>query len=215
MPLKEDIPTSTGTDCTIHIEAQSLPFKILLDLCTGFTPKRGVQFVSVIQALKVGEEYGFEHLPQVVLPFMYKQAKSHAWGVFQFAAKQDFPALAAYAIDQLQHSPDFRGVSILDLNYRLLDEISSEYSARLVRNMTLFRKENGVTDWRQVSLNFPEIEEVSRVSRMPFPDSRPQSGPQSRHSSEYASIVLDMMGMSVRYVRKAGGCAVHDLSRCT
>jgi hypothetical protein len=58
-------------------------------------------------------------------------------------------------------------ISVLDFDYRLLDGISGIYAGPLVRNMTLFRKENGVTDWRQVSLNFPEAEEVSRVSPMP------------------------------------------------
>lgn len=119
--------------------------------------------LSILQALKVGELYGFTLLPRVVLPFMYNQARSHPWTVFQFAARNEFPALAAYAIDQFQHSDDFMDISVLDFDYSLLDSISGEYAGPLVRNMTLFRKENGATDWRQVSLNFPEIEKVSRV----------------------------------------------------
>jgi hypothetical protein len=43
----------------------------------------------------------------------------------------------------------------------MLDGIPIKYAGPLVRNMTLFRTEIGATDWRQVSLNFLKLEEVS------------------------------------------------------
>jgi hypothetical protein len=43
----------------------------------------------------------------------------------------------------------------------MLDGIPIKYAGPLVRNMALFRTEVGATDWRQVSLNFLKLEEVS------------------------------------------------------
>jgi hypothetical protein len=66
-------------------------------------------------------------------------------------------------VDKLGSS-ELVSLTILNLNFSMLDGIPIKYAGPLVRNMTLFRTEVGATDWRQVSLNFLKLEEVSLPS---------------------------------------------------
>jgi hypothetical protein len=162
MPDKADTPSSPEDDASIHIDADSDTIRVLLDVLTGAlpteTPPRSFQVIQAV--LDFGEQYGFTILPRMILPFMHNYAMSHGWEVFVFAAKNDFPVLAAHAVDKLGSS-ELVSLTILDLNFSMLDGIPIKYAGPLVRNMTLFRTEIGATDWRQVSLNFLKLEEVS------------------------------------------------------
>lgn len=115
----------------------------------------------MLATLEVGTQLGFEQLPRKTLPFMHKFASRDPWGTFVFAARNDFPMLAAYAIDKLGSSAHYRTVTILNIDFSLFDGIPSKYSGPLIRNMTLFRTDTGATDWRKVSHNMESLEDVS------------------------------------------------------
>lgn len=163
MPVQNDTPCSPNADTTIHIDAISDAFKVLLDLVTDAMPIKAFlcSYYNLTQALSLGEQLGFAHLPRKALPFMHRYAKSFAWAVFIFAANNDFPVLAAYAIDKFQFAHELAAMNILNVDYAMFDGIPGKYTGPLVRNMTLFRNEAGVTDWRKVSHNFPKLEKVS------------------------------------------------------
>jgi hypothetical protein len=166
MPAKDDIPSSSESpDVAVHIDAHSHPFRLLLDLVTGARTDRHLPFdyELIEQTMDLGERYGFTNLPQTILPFMQAFADCEAWSSFVFAAKNDFPMLAAYAIDKLQLCHEFRHVGILNIDLALLDGIPSKYAGPLVRNMTLFRQNDGKTDWRKVSQNLSKLEPVSSL----------------------------------------------------
>jgi hypothetical protein len=97
MPNKADIPSSSDDDASIHIDADSDTIAVLLDVLTGAlpteTPPRSFHVIQAV--LDFGEQYGFTILPRMILPFMHNYAMSHGWEVFVFAAKNDFPVLAA------------------------------------------------------------------------------------------------------------------------
>jgi hypothetical protein len=168
MPDQKDFPALPDTDATIHVDADADAFKIVLDLVTDAQPSNGKVFGwsyhDLIRALSVGERLGFTHLPRRAMPYMYKHATdSYAWAVFTFAAKNDFPMLAAHAIDNLQSPQAFPITDILNVDFAIFDGLPGAYVGPLVRNMTMFRNENGRTDWRKVSHNFPELEEVGHA----------------------------------------------------
>jgi len=170
MPDQKDFPALPDTDATIHVDADAHAFKIVLDLVTDAQPSITDVFEwsyqDLIAALSVGERLGFTHLRRRAMPYMYKHATdSYAWDVFTFAAKNDFPMLAAYAIDKLQSPQAFSTIDILNVDFAIFDGIPSAYVGPLVRNMTMFRTENVRTDWRKVSHNFPYLEEVGHVAR--------------------------------------------------
>jgi hypothetical protein len=168
MPDQKDFPALPDTDATIHVDADADAFKIVLDLVTDAQPSNGKVFGwsyhDLIRALSVGERLGFTHLPRKAMPYMYKHATdSYAWAVFTFAAKNDFPMLAAHAIDNFQSPQAFSTTDILNFDFAIFDGIPGAYVGPSVRNMTMFRNENGRTDWRKVSHNFPELEEVGHA----------------------------------------------------
>ena len=167
MPTKEDTPLSSAgeADTAVHIEAESDIFKILLDLVIHTDSTYAdivIEPLAIVSAtLEVGRQLGFEQLPQKTLPFMHKFASRDPWGTFVFAARNDFPMLAAYAIDKLGSSAHYRTVTILNIDFSLFDGIPSKYFGPLIRNMTLFRTDTGATDWRKVSHNMQSLEDVS------------------------------------------------------
>ena len=165
MPDKADTPSSPEEDASIHIDTDSDTMTVLLDILTGklATETPPTSFEVIQNVLAFGEQYGFTNLPRMILPFMHNYATSHGWEVFVFAAKNDFPVLAAHAVDNLGSS-ELVSLTILNLDFSMLDDIPIKYAGPLVRNMTLFRTEIGATDWRQVSLNFLKLEEVSLPS---------------------------------------------------
>jgi hypothetical protein len=189
MPDQNEFPTLPDADTTIHIDAQSDIFKVLLDLVTdaATTTEATWTFHEMTQALDLGERLGFTHLPRRALPFMHSYAKSYSWAVFTFAAKNDFPTLAAYAIDKLRFAYNFSSTGFLDFDYAMLDGIPGKYVGPLVRNMTLFRNEGGDPDWRKVSHNFPKLEKVG-LHCLVTTDSRTSLEPRSHLSSNSVSV---------------------------
>jgi hypothetical protein len=165
MPDKADTPSSPEDDASIHIDTKSDTLAVLLGVLTGklATETPPTSFNVIRNVLAFGEQYGFTNLPRMMLPCMHNYAMSHGWAVFVFAAKNDFPVLAAHAVDKLGSS-ELVSLTILNLDFSMLYNIPIEYAGPLVRNITLFRAEVGATDWRQVSLNFPKLEEVSLMS---------------------------------------------------
>jgi hypothetical protein len=165
MPTKADLPSTEDTDSIIHIDADSKAFAVLLDLVTAqhISPAWFAYRIDLIKGvLLLGQRYGFDSLPRLVVPSMYDIAGTRGWEVFTFAAKYDFPVLAAYAIDNFQASRGFDcDMTILNVDFSMFDGISSKFTGPLIRNMTLFRTEDGRTDWRKVSRNFPIIKPVS------------------------------------------------------
>jgi hypothetical protein len=87
MPAKEDVPPSCDTDSTIHIDAKSRPFYVLLNCITGVLPSHREHLFDILNALEVGDRFGFTQLPRVVLPFMPAYAESEPYLVFKFAAE--------------------------------------------------------------------------------------------------------------------------------
>ena len=165
MPDKADTPSSPEDDASIHIDTDSDTMTVLLGVLTGklATETPPTAFHVIQNVLAFGEQYGFTNLPRMMLPFMHNYATSHGWEVFVFAAKNDFPVLAAHAVDKFGASR-LIALTILNLDFSMLEDIPIKYAGPLVRNMTLFRTEVGATDWRQVSLNFLKLEEVSLPS---------------------------------------------------
>jgi len=165
MPDKADTPSSPEDDASIHIDTDCDTMTVLLDILTGklATETPPTSFHVIQNVLAFGEQYGFTNLPRMILPFMHNYATSHGWEVFVFAAKNEFPVLAAHAVDKLGSS-ELVSLTILNLDFSMLEGIPIKYAGPLVRNLTLFRTEIGATDWRQVSLNFLKLEEVSLLS---------------------------------------------------
>jgi hypothetical protein len=172
MPTKEETSSLSAADAdtTIHIDAEAIMFKILLDFVIypdstkpDNTAFHALGLYKILAMLDLGKRFGFEQLPQKTLPFMHKFALSDPWATFVFAAKNDFPMLAAYAIDKLGSCRHYRTITILNIDFSLFEGIPSKYFGPLIRNMTLFRTASGSTDWRAVSHNMESLEDVSLV----------------------------------------------------
>jgi hypothetical protein len=173
MPTKDDGPNSLGTDSVVHIDAKSRTFELLLQYLSGEDPSTRsknfyesqeelVSFWEMEDVLELGERFGVSQLPRMVLPFMRDHARMsiNVWEVFKFAAKNDLPLLASYALRQLQRS-GYPEQKVADINHRMLEEVPARYLVPLIRNMTLFRKADGETDWEKVARNYPHLEKVS------------------------------------------------------
>jgi hypothetical protein len=160
MPAKEDATNTAGCDATIHVDADSTPFKHLLDLVTGATVLAGdnyITFQDVQEILEVGDQFGFTNLPRLLLPIMHEFANEQAWEVFNFAAQNDFMTLAIYAIDRFPMDPFIRDVGIFNVNADVFDDIPGKYTVPLIRNMTWYRTITGAAQWRKIASNFPTI----------------------------------------------------------
>jgi hypothetical protein len=193
MPDKADTPSSPEDDASIDIDTDSDTLAVLVGILTGKLPTETPpsSFHVIQNVLAFGGQYGFTNLPRMMLPFMHNYAMSHGWDVFVFAAKNDFPVLAAHAVDKLG-SPELVSHTILNLDFSMLDGIPIKYAGPLVRNMTLFRTEIGATDWRQVSLNFLKLEEVS------LPSSALLTAEKYRASYPSAQALLPQLSLSER-----------------
>jgi hypothetical protein len=173
MPVQGDIPPVDGADTTVHIEADSVNFKFILDLVTdpdGSTDDDPDEdnfdsIYEIDEVLEVGHRLGFTQLPRMMLPIMHKYVTSSPWYVLAFAAKNDFMVLAIYAIERMTMHDHFKTLSVFDIRDEMLDDIPGKYVAPLIRNMTLFRMDDGATDWEKVAHNFPHIREGRNVSR--------------------------------------------------
>jgi len=170
MPVQGDIPPVEGADTTVHIEADSESFAFILDLVTDADDKTWEHghpnsLLAVDEVLEVGYRLGFTQLPRMMLPIMHRYVTSWPWAVFQFAAKNDFMVLAIYAIERMATHDHFKTLSVFDIRGGLLGDIPSTYLAPLIRNMTLFRMDNGAADWEKVAHNFPDVREGRNVSR--------------------------------------------------
>jgi len=82
---------------------------------------------------------------------------------FVFAAKNDFPLLATYALEKMEGVEWLRRESIVDTTSSLFEDIPTKYLVPLVRNMTLFRKEDGETDCKKVARNYPVLGKVRQL----------------------------------------------------
>jgi len=96
---------------------------------------------------------------------MHKYVTWSQWYVLKFAAKNDFMVLAIYAMERMAMDQHSKTVSVFDHRNEILEGIPSKYLAPLIRNMTLFRMEDGAADWEKVVHNFPDIREGRNVSR--------------------------------------------------
>jgi hypothetical protein len=161
MPAMEETPSSPDSDSTIHIDALSDTLKNLLDCVLGLAIIEMIGIGNIIDILDLGARFGFTHLPRTIIPFMQTHATSDAWVVFELATANDFPAMAAYALDQLHLAEEWRCVGIIDMDTSLLDSIPNKYAVPLVRNMTMFITTTGATDWRKVAQNFPKLEKAN------------------------------------------------------
>jgi hypothetical protein len=171
MPVMDEVTSSTGDDAIVHVDADSRPFKYLLDIVTGepvLTGENHVTFSDVEELLEVGNRLGFTQLPKLILPIMHHFTARQAWDVFVFAAKNDFLPLAIYAIGRFGADPKVRRAGIDNINHDAFDNIPGKYTVPLIRNMTVFRMRNGTADWDKVAYNFPNNRidpEVSRAKR--------------------------------------------------
>jgi len=175
MPAKEDIPPLKGTDDTVHLDVGFSILEFILDLVTGSvdSPHRYVHtfdrreypssYDEVERILEFGARYEFIQLPRLMLPIMHKFADEAPWAIFTFAANNDFPILAAHAIGRLARDDDYQHMTVFDVD-ELFADIPSKYTVPLIRNMTLFRKDDGAADWEKAACNFPHIRESLSVS---------------------------------------------------
>jgi hypothetical protein len=166
MPDKKETPTLANSSATVHIDADSEPFKFILDIITAveIDPEELPELTCDLErVLEVGEQFGFTQLPRLLLPMMHFYASVEPWEVFRFAAKNDFHILACYAIDKLALDPYYKELSVFNFD-NMFDDIPGRYTVPLVRNMALFRTDTGATDWEKVAVNFPSMRVVREVS---------------------------------------------------
>jgi hypothetical protein len=164
MPQPADAPSSEDSNKIVHIDARSHTFCMLLDLVEGNAPGVKMRYYclsEIEQLLELGDRYGFNTLPLLLLPVMHRFAHALPWKVFAFAAKNDFEFLAAYALERLESDVNFNRTGIANFDHSLLSGFPTRYMVSLVRNITLFRKDDGTADWKRVAQNFPMLREVS------------------------------------------------------
>jgi hypothetical protein len=168
MPSRESVTSTEGTDSTIFIDVDCRPFKHLLDLVTGvpLTGDNHVTLHDIEELLEVGDQFGFERLPTIIMPIMHDYCIDEAWDVFVFAAKNDFLPLAIYAIHRFVTDPKVREVGIDNIDHDMFDGIPGKYTVPLIRNMTLFRTESVAADWEKVANHFPRLWEFQEVRRV-------------------------------------------------
>jgi len=98
---------------------------------------------------------------------MHLFAEPYPLGVFRFAAKHNFPLLAAHAIRKFALSEELYHVRVNDIDFTMFDGIPHTYFGPLVRNMTLYQTADGRTDWETVSHNFPKPHCLSTLGAGP------------------------------------------------
>lgn len=173
MPTKAEAPVSHESDSTVHIDTDSESFRFLLDLIHRDDPQMidhrylmsSHFFIGhcVRPLLDLGQRFGVSRLPLLMLPTMRAFTSRSPNEVFVFAAKNDFPLLATHALEKMEGVEWLRRESIVDITSSLFEDIPTKYIVPLVRNMTLFRKENGETDWKKVARNYPTLEKVRQL----------------------------------------------------
>jgi hypothetical protein len=125
MPTKEEAPfwSADDADTAIHVDTNSTWFELLLDLAIKWESLNvnnpGFNICTLLATVELGSRFGFEQLPQKTHPFMHKFASSNPMATFVFAAKNDFPMLAAYAIDKLGSCPQYHDVTILNIDFSM------------------------------------------------------------------------------------------------
>jgi hypothetical protein len=142
-------------------------FKTLLDFVTGVPQPASIysdrDYDGLMEVLALGERFGVTRLPEMVVPVMSHFARARPWEVFNFAAQNDLPLLASYALDKLDTEVDFGQEAAIYNRSSRLEGIPTKYLVPLVRNLTLFRTKAGLTDWIKVARNYPDLEDVSHA----------------------------------------------------